>query len=211
MEDAGRAPGALTAAAAGLVGCTECGRPNAAGARRCGLCGSRLAPPSAASLQAVWAWLLAGLIAYVPANLYPMLETTLFGRTSVNTIVGGIGDLARHGNYGVAAIVFVASVVIPTGKFIAIAWLCLAVQGLGGSRHLRQRLYEVVEFIGRWSMVDVFVVGVAVALVKVADLARITLGPAFWALCALVLVNVLYDTLMCRFTVWQTLERRRAS
>jgi paraquat-inducible protein A len=131
------------------------------------------------SLQRVLAWLVAGVIAYIPANIYPMLLTSTFGKTTENTIVGGVIALIDHGSYGVALIVFAASVVIPIGKFIAILYLVLSVRSAAIIRgHGRQRLYEVVEFIGRWSMIDVFVVAILAALVQLNFAATINPGIA---------------------------------
>lgn len=179
MEDLENTQRYLTAAAAGLAGCRACGAVNPGGALDCGCCGGRLEPAASASLQRVCAWLAAGMIAYVPANLYPMLRTTTFGKTAENTLVGGIVELAAHGSYGVAFIVFFASIVIPVAKFIAIAYLAVSVRrpaALG--THGRLRLYEVVEFIGRWSMIDVFVVAILTALVQLDFAASINPGAA---------------------------------
>lgn len=169
----------LTATDAGLVGCTRCGRVWPEGTTRCGRCGSRLRAVGTGELQKVWAWWAAGLIFYIPANLYPMLRTATLTGHQENTILGGAIELARHGNWGVAGIVFGASIVIPIGKFLAIAYLALAVgntRRAGGHRHLR--LFEVVEFIGRWSMIDVFVVAILSALVQLGFVASIHPGPA---------------------------------
>ena len=172
-------PPVLTAQDAGLTGCTRCGRVWPREDRRCGRCGARLRPVDGHGLQAVWAWLVAGLIFYIPANLYPMLRTDLITGRSQSTILAGVVELMAHGNYGVATIVFVASVVVPISKFIAITYLTLAV-GHERSRgnHHHHRLYEVVEFIGRWSMVDVFVVAILSALVQLGFVASIHPGPA---------------------------------
>ena len=164
---------------AGLTGCTSCGRVWPRGTARCGRCGARLAPVDSRRLQAVWAWWCAGLICYIPANLYPMLRTSTLGHEQASTILGGVIELFAHHAYLVATIVFVASVVIPVSKFIAIAYLALAVGNEtrpGGHRHLL--LYEVVEFIGRWSMIDVFVVAILSALVQLGMVAAIHPGPA---------------------------------
>jgi len=179
MENARRTQPVLTARRAGLVGCVRCGRVHRAGTATCVRCGSTLASRDEKSLQRVWAWLLAGLLAYVPANIYPMLLTSTFGKTQENTIVGGVIELFNHGSYGVALIIFVASVVIPIGKFFAIAYLSLSVRSSVVIRgHGRQRLYEVVEFIGRWSMIDVFVVAILTALVQLDFLATVNPGVA---------------------------------
>lgn len=178
MADVERAQPILTARAAGLVGCAECGRVHPRGTAVCTVCGSALESRDSASLQKVWAWLFAGLVMYIPANVYPMLRTSTFGHTQESTIVGGVFDLMEHGSYGVALIVFVASVIIPVSKFIAIAYLAIRVQRRmpGTSTHLH--LYEVVEFIGRWSMIDVFVVAILSALVQLDFVASINPGVA---------------------------------
>lgn len=169
----------LTAHDAGLVGCTRCGRVWPLGTQHCARCGARLRAVGEGGLQRVWAWWAAGLMLFVPANLYPMLRTATLVGTQENTIVGGAIELARHGSWGVAGIVFLASIVIPLAKFFAIAYLALAVgheARQGGHRHLR--LFEVVEFIGRWSMIDVFVVAILSALVQLGLVASIHPGPA---------------------------------
>ncbi|MBC7142669.1 MAG: paraquat-inducible protein A [Rhodobacteraceae bacterium] len=179
MENAGRTQTFLTARRAGLVACRGCGAVHAKGVGACRRCGGTLSSRDAGSLQRVWAWLFAGLIAYVPANLYPMLVTTTFGKTRESTIVGGVIELVEHGSWGVAAIVFAASVVIPIGKFITIAYLALSTRIPVTIRgHGRQRLYEIVEFIGRWSMIDVFVVAILSALVQLNFVVTVNPGIA---------------------------------
>lgn len=131
------------------------------------------------SLQKVWAWLIAGMIAYVPANLYPMLLTSTLTERSESTIIGGVVELFAYGSWGIAAIVFAASVMIPVGKFVAIIYLAVSVQRHSAvNRHGRHRAYEVVEFIGRWSMIDVFVVAILSALVQLDTIATINPGIA---------------------------------
>ncbi|MBV7410404.1 paraquat-inducible protein A [Maritimibacter sp. DP1N21-5] len=171
--------GIVSAADAGLAGCRRCGRVRPLGTRRCDRCGARIAAPDRASLQNVWAWLIAGLVFYVPANVFPMLITTNFGRTSDSTILGGVVELATHGDAFIAFVVFFASVIIPLAKFGAIAVLCASVgRDVRLSAHRRQQVFEVVEFVGRWSMVDVFVVALLAALVQFDMTASIKPGIA---------------------------------
>lgn len=169
----------------GLVACTRCTRVWPAGTERCGRCGHALHSRDPHSLQRVWAWLVVGLIAYVPANLYPMLQTRTLVTTQENTIIGGAIEIAHHGSWGIAAVILIASVLIPVGKFLAIAGLALGL-GRGGvlSPERRQQLYEVVEYIGRWSMIDVFVVAILSSLVQLGAVASIRPGIAslFFAL-----------------------------
>ena len=142
-----------------------------------------LVPPDRRGLQKVWAWWAAGLIMYVPANLFPMMRTQTFAGlqgSSEATILQGVVELMHYGNYDIAIIVFVASVIVPGAKFLAIAWLA-TVAGRPATveqAHTRLKIYEVVEFIGRWSMIDVFVVAILSALVQLGFVASIHPGPA---------------------------------
>lgn len=179
MENARSQTPVLTAHEAGLIGCTSCGKVHRTGTDSCARCGATLHAPDGKSLQKVWAWLVAGLVVYVPANVYPMLRTTTLGQTTDNTIVGGALDLARHGDYGVALVVFIASIVIPIGKFAAIAYLALAVsRKVRMGPHARHITFVIVEFIGRWSMIDVFVVAILASLVTLDFAATIRPGIA---------------------------------
>lgn len=173
----------LTAHRAGLIGCRGCGRVWPLETPACQRCGAQLVPPDRRCLSAVWAWWTAGLIFYVPANLFPMLKTSTLGGLAGNTestIFGGVVELIRHGDYGVALVIFVASIVVPVTKFLAIAWLA-TVAGRPATihdAHRRLHVFELVEFVGRWSMVDVFVVAILSALVQLGFVASIHPGPA---------------------------------
>ncbi|WP_341366766.1 paraquat-inducible protein A [Yoonia sp. BS5-3] len=169
----------MTAREAGLVACQRCGQVHARGTAYCTRCDGRLQSRDTDSLQKVWAWMIAGMIAYVPANLYPMLLTSTLVEHSESTIIGGVIDLVEHGSIGIAIIVFVASVLIPIGKFIAVIYLAVSVQRHSAqNRHGRHKAYEIVEFIGRWSMIDVFVVAILSALVQLETVATINPGIA---------------------------------
>lgn len=145
----------------------------------CGRCGSRLVSRDTDALQRVWAWLAVGIICYIPANLYPMLRTRMLFDTTEETIILGAIKIAKAGSYFIAFIIIFASVVIPIAKFLAVGFLAWSV---GHRRaldaHRRHKLYEVVEFIGRWSMIDVFVVAITAALVQLNIAASVNPGPA---------------------------------
>ena len=186
-----RAPFAGSSALrSGYIACGVCGRAEKiitgkTPPKTCARCGAALPPTGRRGLDAVWAWLLAGVIFYVPANVYPMLITSQFGRRDESSIVGGAIQLWNHHAYFIALIVLVASVVIPIAKFVAIGRLALAASGRQPmTPHHALHLYEVVEFIGRWSMIDVFVVAILAALVQMGFLGSLTPGPAaaFFAL-----------------------------
>lgn len=185
MAHAGTVPDVVTAREAGLLGCGICGRVSARGTRTCPRCGTALHGRMPGSLERVMAWWLAGLVVYIPANLYPMLRTTTLGREVDSTIIGGVFDLVNYGAWFVAGVVFLASVVIPVGKFIVIGFLVYSIRyRVTLSQHRRTVLYEIVEFIGRWSMVDVFVVAILAALVNLGFLVGFRAGTAaiFFAL-----------------------------
>lgn len=169
----------------GIAACTRCTRVWPAGTPVCGRCGKRIVARDTKSLQRVWALWLVGLMCYVPANLYPMLQTRTLTSVQQDTIVGGAVELMHHGAVGIAIIILVASVVIPIGKFLAIAFLAISVTRVSSvSNHQRQLLYEVVEYIGRWSMIDIFVVAIMSSLVQLNTLAAVNPGRAslFFAL-----------------------------
>ena len=171
--------GLITAREAGLIACRRCGQVHAGGAVRCRRCHGPIRSRDPQSLQKVWAWLIAGIIAFIPANIYPMLLTKTLFKESESTIIGGVVELVQHHNYGIATIVFVASILIPMGKFIAISYLAISVQrGNVLNMHQRHKLFDIVEFIGRWSMIDVFVVAILSALVQLNAIATINPGVA---------------------------------
>ncbi|WP_342075212.1 paraquat-inducible protein A [Yoonia sp. SS1-5] len=179
LGSAGTSEQLITAREAGLVACRRCGQVHAFDATSCKRCEGPLRSRDTESLQKVWAWLIAGMIAYIPANTYPMLLTSTLVERSESTIVGGVVELIHHGSIGIAIIVFVASVMIPVGKFLAIIYLAISVQRQSGNhQHERHVAYEIVEFIGRWSMIDVFVVAILSALVQLNTIATINPGIA---------------------------------
>lgn len=173
----------LTAHRAGLLGCRRCGRVWPEDHQHCDRCGARLMPPDRRGLQAVWAWLIAALIMYIPANLYPMMQTETLGGlggTGKHTIIEGVIELVELGSYDVAAIVFLASIVVPLTKFVIITRLAIVAGRPATEEQAQTRLhlYEGVEFVGRWSMIDVFVVAITSALVQLGFVISIHPGPA---------------------------------
>jgi paraquat-inducible protein A len=156
----------------GLIGCHECGlvsavRPAEPGRPACPRCGAPLHRRKPDSIARGWALLLAGLIFYVPANVLPVMHTVYLGRASDSTIMGGVIEFWRSGSWEIALLIFIASIAVPCTKFLALGLLLAGAQR--GSRlalRERARLYRLVELIGYWSMLDVLVVALVVALVK---------------------------------------------
>ncbi|APW36700.1 paraquat-inducible membrane protein A [Rhodoferax koreense] len=178
----------------GLIGCRHCGTAwsNAADGEACARCGTRLHLRKPDSLNRTWALLIAACIMYLPANLLPvMITTTLFG-TQQDTILSGVIYFWVSGAYGLAAIVFVASFLVPLFKLAALFVLVVSAQRRSHWRRAeRARLYHVVEFIGRWSMLDVFVVALLAGLVRIQGFAEITAGIGIAAFGSVVVLTML--------------------
>jgi paraquat-inducible protein A len=159
--------------------CHTCGKLGLPGEHVCDRCGSALHLRKPDSLQRCLAFSFAALIAYIPANLMPMMYVSELGVAKSSTILGGVATFWKMHAYAVASIIFIASVMIPGLKLISLVILCSAVKGwIPISGHLANRLYWLTELVGRWSMVDVFVVAVLVGLVQMGNLMSIRPGPA---------------------------------
>ena len=170
----------------GLIGCHVCQlvcsdtpahdrQVQAAGASMaCPRCGSALHRRKPSSCARTWALLIAAFLMYIPANLLPIMRTSSLNDIDDNTIVSGVVELWTKGSPDLAVIVFTASIVVPMLKFLVLATLLLSSQrGSGWARLQRARLYRLVEFIGYWSMLDVFVVSLLTALVRFSVLSAV--------------------------------------
>ena len=143
----------------------------------CPRCGTELEFRRAKSLTTTWALLIAAAICYIPANMLPVLVTNTFAGSEPDTIIGGVVFLYTSGSWPLALVVLIASVMVPLGKLVALAYLLITVQrGTTGGERDRTRLYRVVKFIGRWSMLDVFVDTFTVALVQLSPLMSVLPG-----------------------------------
>ena len=187
---------AATAAQAGLLSCGACqqlSRPaSATEPGFCRRCGEKLEFRRHGSIQTTWALIIAAAICYIPANALPVLNTTTLGTSEGDTILGGVAFLYTSGSWPLALIVLVASVMIPLGKLVALVYLLITVQrGSVTSSHERTRLYRMVEFIGRWSMLDVFVDTFTVALVQLQPLMSVAPGAGVLFFAAVVVLTML--------------------
>jgi paraquat-inducible protein A len=125
------------------------------------------------SSEKTLAWLIAGIILYLPANLLPVMHTSTIRGREDSTIIGGIIEFWQGGSWDIAALIFVASVAVPVTKFLGIGLLLWTVRGRSAwARHERTKLYKFVEFIGYWSMLDVVVVAITCALLQFKALAN---------------------------------------
>jgi len=185
----------LTARQAGLLNCHVCGQlsraPADGGFLRCPRCRAPLHMRKPASLATTWALVIAAAILYIPANLLPMMTTASLLGSQEDTIMSGVIFLWRSGSWPLAAVVFFASVMVPLLKIFALVYLAASAQRRSRRRRLqRTRLYRMVEFVGRWSMLDIYVITILVALVKFQGLAIIQAGPAAVAFGAVVVLTM---------------------
>ena len=161
----------------GLLACHVCGqisRGNGKAVQICPRCGMLLHRRKPASFARAWAWLIAALICYVPANLLPIMRTVSLGSVDDNTILSGVVELWNLGSMDIAVVLFTASIVVPVLKFLVLGMLLLTAQyRFDWARRQRARLYRLVELIGYWSMLDVFVVVLLTALVRFGLLSRV--------------------------------------
>jgi paraquat-inducible protein A len=160
--------------ALGLIGCHVCGQVCRAadddgdgGALACPRCGSTLHRRKQAVYARTWALLIAAFLMYIPANVLPIMRTASLGDIDDNTILSGVVELWVKGSPGLAVIVFCASIMVPMLKFLALGTLLVSCRrGSSWARRQRAKLYRLVELIGYWSMLDVFVVSLLTALVR---------------------------------------------
>lgn len=188
-----------TAAAAGLMSCHVCGtvQQQKQGQHRnhkhyCDLCGKSLHFRKPYSLQRCLAFLITACVLYVPANLLPIMRTISIGEVTDSTIIGGALLLWNNGEYPISIVIFVASVAVPLLKIFAIGLLCwrVSVNRPSSAKHLH-RLYEMTEVIGKWSMVDVFVVALLAALIQFGSVLAVQAGPAALSFAGVVMFTML--------------------
>lgn len=198
---------------AGLVVCCECHKLarwdiNAA-VQHCQRCGARLHLRRPASISRTWALLLSAMILYIPANLLPIMDVQMLGKGAPATIMSGVIELAHAGMWGIAAVVFIASILVPSLKLVGIALLLRSVQ----RREIlppRQRIlmFRFIEWIGRWSMLDIFVIAILATLVSFGNLASVTAGAGAMAFSAVVILTMLAALSFDPRLIWDNTEAR---
>jgi paraquat-inducible protein A len=184
----------ITGMSLGLLVCTRChATVRAAGGRsRCPRCGAPLHARKPHSIATTAALLITAALLYIPANLLPVIHTHTFFSDEDDTIMSGVISLAQQGSWPIALLVFFASIVVPLLKLVALGEILIAVSR-APLQHARQRsrLFRIVEFVGRWSMLDVFAVSLLVTLVQIQSLAIIEVRPGALAFAAVVVLTML--------------------
>jgi paraquat-inducible protein A len=197
-----------SAAHLGLAGCHACGQVVAVREHsHCPRCGSVVHLRKPESLAACWAFLIAAIVLYVPANLLPIMQTTSLGDTQSNTIMSGIILLWNTGSWDLALIVFVASMVVPLGKLLALVVLLFSVQhrALCHPQQLA-RLYRLVELVGKWSMLDVYVVTLLATVVRFDAFMSVHAGSGALAFGGVVVMTMLAARAFDPRLIWDASE-----
>jgi paraquat-inducible protein A len=207
--------GAVTAAQCGLALCHDCGllakAPAHAHRFYCPRCGATMHVRKPASLSRTWALLIAAMVMYVPANALPVMYTSsLFGAEN-DTILSGVVYLWTSGSWPLAIVVFIASIAVPMLKILALVYLTISTQ-----RHSRwypgqrTRIYRAVELVGRWSMLDIYVITMLVALVQFQALATIQAGDAAIAFGSVVVLTMFAAMTFDPRLIWDEAEQDHA-
>lgn len=200
-----------TAASLGLMSCRHCAAvwEGAQEGDACQRCGTHLHTRKPQSLTRTWAFLLAACVMYIPANLLPVMITrTLFG-AQYDTILSGVIYFWVSGAYGLAAIVFIASFLVPLFKLAVLFLLVVTAQrGSSWRQHERAKLYHIIEIIGRWSMLDIFVVAILVTLVQLQFVANVTPDKGAAAFGAVVVLTILATMSFDPRLIWDAARRK---
>ena len=174
-----------------LAACHTCDKVSDLNHHHCPRCGAPLHARKTDSVSRCLAFGIAGILAYIPANLFPIMIVTQLGTEENSTILGGVATFWQLKAYPVAITIFIASVMIPGLKFLALGYLCAAASGrVEVSPKTANRLYFLTELVGRWSMVDVFVVAILVGLIQLENLMAIQPGPAAIAFGLMVILTM---------------------
>ncbi len=200
----------LTARRAQLISCRSCHLLTRASAQasHCPRCRTPLHLRKVNSITRCWALVLASFILYLPANLLPVTITSTFAHAPhSDTIISGVIYFMQTGSWHIALVIFVASVLVPMMKLIILALLLLSLHlGWRWRPAERTRLYRLTEFVGRWSMVDVYVVTILVALVKLGIMANVAAGPGATYFAALVIVTMFAAESFDPRLIWDQME-----
>jgi len=206
----------LTARRAGLIACSVChllcqaGPPEATSrASKCPRCGATLHSRKPDSIARTWALVIAACIFYIPANVLPMTTVTSLGMVQSDTIMSGVIYFVQSGSWPIALVIFIASIFVPLVKLFILGFLLISVQFRSHYRPKdRTRLYLITEAVGRWSMLDIFVVTILVALVNLGALATIQAGPAALHFAAVVVITMVAAMSFDPRLIWDAKEKR---
>lgn len=203
----------LTLKKAGLVLCRTCNkifddvRKNSGHTHRCPRCDSPVQPRIPSSISNTWAFVLTGFFLLIPANICPITQVVRFGVGNPDTIMSGVMSLIRNGMLPIAAIIFIASIVVPIFKLTGLAFLLLCI-------HFKWRfspfhctlIYRFISLIGKWSMLDLFMISILAALVDMGAVSSVAPGPGATAFAAVVVVTLFASLSFDPRLIWDLKE-----
>jgi paraquat-inducible protein A len=196
-----------SAARHALASCTLCHQLVPVQDQTCSRCGSRLHLRTPNSVQTTLSFVITAILLYIPANIFPIMTTELLGRNSPSTIIGGVLLFLDHGSYFIAFVIFTASVIVPIAKILSLCWLCYAAKKpVKLNQYELTRLYRLTEFVGKWSMIDIFVVAILVALVQVGEFMSIQPGIAASAFTSVVILTMIAAQQFDIRLIWDRLQ-----
>ena len=203
-QDATHPPALLGCESCGLVSVNALPEDRTDVVQRCSRCGHALCAAKPFAVQRTWACVVAAAVLYIPANALPVMETTSALQHEEHTLLGGIHELWLSGSWGLAVIVFIASIAVPVLKIGVLGLLAWTVRYAPRWRRLeRARLYRLVETVGHWSMLDVYVVVLLAATVQFGSLASVSVGLGLLAFAAVVVLTLLATWSFDPKMIWQ--------
>ncbi|QHG67177.1 paraquat-inducible protein A [Pseudomonas putida] len=196
---------------AGILVCNECHELNRqdgeSDSQTCTRCGAIVHARRPNSIIRTWALLITASILYIPANLLPIMTISTLGQGSGDTIMSGVITLLKHGMVPIAAVVFIASILVPTFKLVGIGLLLYSVQRRQPlSARQRILMYRFIEFIGRWSMLDIFVIAILVAVVNFGRIASVEANLGAVAFATVVILTMLAALTFDPRLIWDNTE-----
>ncbi|MGY4524302.1 paraquat-inducible protein A [Pseudomonas sp. UBA4617] len=196
---------------AGILVCNECHELNrqepGSASQTCTRCGAIVHARRPNSIVRTWALLIAASILYIPANMLPIMTVSTLGQGSPDTIMSGVITLLKHGMVPIAAVVFIASILVPTFKLVGIGLLLYSVQRRQPlSARQRILMYRFIEFIGRWSMLDIFVIAILVAVVNFGRIASVEANLGAVAFATVVILTMLAALTFDPRLIWDNTE-----
>jgi paraquat-inducible protein A len=204
-----------TAARASLISCHACHQLSRFSVRLtngeaiCSRCEAHVHLRKPHSISRTWALLIAAYIMYIPANLLPVMTVISFGKGEADTILSGVKELIHAGMWPIALLVFFASITVPVLKLLVLTYLLLSVQYHSQWRpRERTVLYRITEVVGRWSMIDIFMISILIALVKLEAVATIEPGPGAISFAAVVILTMFAAMSFDPRLIWDRLEEK---
>ncbi|OED45583.1 paraquat-inducible protein A [Endozoicomonas sp. (ex Bugula neritina AB1)] len=181
----------------GLKLCLDCHWVCPHEAHYCPQCGVRVVARRNNSIARSWALTITAALLYIPANLLPMMTVSQFGQGKPETIMSGVVELVNHGMVPIALLVFTASVLVPLLKLVGMVWLLMTYhlgQRQGISLQGKMRLYRLIVWIGRWSMLDIFIISLLTGLVQFGQIGYVAAESGVWAFSAVVVITMFAAT-----------------